>query len=71
MNESLPSINVQPSINEILTDPRHQTTKDSEIHKVFEMAKLTREEAILVTNYINTRQALEIALNKLKPFITV
>ena len=65
-----PLINVpQPSMNEILTDPRYQSTRDSEILKTFELAKLTRDEAVLVLDKINNHQALEVALNKLKPFI--
>jgi hypothetical protein len=64
------NINVpQPSMNEILTDPRYQSTRDAEILKTFELAKLTRDEAILVLDKINNHQALEVALNKLKPFI--
>ena len=64
-----PLINIQkPSINEILTDPRYQSTRDAEILKTFELAKLTRDEAILVLDRINNHQALQIALNKLKPF---
>ncbi len=61
--------NHQPNINEILTDPKHQAIRDAEILKTFEMAKLTRDEAILVLDRINNHHALQIALNKLKPFI--
>ena len=60
----------QPTVNELLTDPRHQATRDAEILKTFELAKLTRDEAILVLDKINNHQALQIALNKLKPFTT-
>jgi hypothetical protein len=78
LNNSLSTINTQqplninvpqPSMNEILTDPRYQSTRDAEILKTFELAKLTRDEAVLVLDKINSHQALEIALNKLKPFI--
>jgi hypothetical protein len=70
INAPLPSVNAKPpSVNELLTDPRHQSTRDAEILKTFELAKLTRDEAILVLDKINNHQALEIALNKLKPFI--
>lgn len=69
-NTQQPLVNTQqPSVNEILTDPRHQTIRDAEILKTFELAKLSRDEAILVLDKINNHQALEIALNKLKPFI--
>jgi hypothetical protein len=66
----LPSINPpQPSVNEILTDPRHQATRDAEILKTFELAKLTKDEIVLVIHHLNNNQALQIALNKLQPFI--
>jgi len=70
LNIQQPLVNTQPpSVNEILTDPRHQIIRDAEILKTFELAKLTRDEAILVLDKINNHQALQIALNKLKPFI--
>ena len=70
INTQLPTINAQqPSVNEILTDPRHQATRDAEILKTFELAKLTKDEIILVIHHLNNNQALQIALNKLKPFI--
>ena len=70
MNTQPPLVNTQPpTVKEILTDPRHQMIRDSEILKTFEIAKLTRDEAILVLDKINNHQALQIALDKLKPFI--
>ena len=59
----------KPTINEMLTDPRYHSTRDAEILKTFELAKLTRDEAVLVLDKINNHQALQIALEKLKPFI--
>lgn len=61
--------NIQAQVNSLLQDPAQIKQRDAEIYKVFEQAKLTEEEAVLVMDKINNHRELEKALLKLKPFV--